>query len=107
MDKLRDLWNWMKDVRTWGPMIFWGLVVVLEFMGIERTQLVWSANVLLLVAMGLSVWVFSGGLTDHAFNNDETWEESWDKGNQVAVAIILLGRFIFAGMIASSIINPF
>lgn len=108
MERLKYLLKIVKDDRIWFPALFWITLIGTEMAELwTRTELVWSANVFLLVSMGLVTWIFTGGITDHSFDQEETWEEAWDKGNALAVSIIFLGRFAFSGLIASSIINPF
>ena len=108
MKRLKYLLKVLKDDRIWSPLLFWIILIGTEMAGIwTRTDLVWTANVFLLVSMGLVTWVFTGGITDHSFDQEETWVQEWNKGNSLAVSIVFLGRFIFSGIIAGSIINPF
>lgn len=109
MKRLKQFGKWLFDYRTWIPLVFWVVMLGLDWLaGGDYTNLFTrSGNIGILIVWSFMAWLLVGSLTDHAFLPDKTWEESWKEGHQLAVSIIIAGRFIFAGLIGSSLINPF
>ncbi len=106
---LKSLVKWSLDWRIWGVALFWiGLAALdLRFGGDFRTSMVRTINIAVLVAQGMSIFFFVNATQDATFLPDRTWRDSWDNGNQLAVAVIFLANRVFSGLVAAAIVNPF